>query len=41
MKRKQGRVTKDHGLCEKGKRGKEEHSFSRERLCLLDMPANG
>ena len=34
MKRKQGRVTKDHGLCEKGKKGKNK-IFLRKGLCFL------
>ena len=40
MKRKQGRVTKDHGLCEEEKKGKKK-ILSRETFVLLDLPLRG
>ena len=40
MKRKQGRVT-ERSRCQRLEEKEIEKFISRERLCLLDLPANG
>ena len=41
MKRNQGRVTESSPSVGDEERWKEENSFHGERLCLLDLQANG